>query len=177
VGTGWRRTSRRTAPRGRRRPCSGCARSWASSGPCSPATTCAAASPRRSRAASPAPSARSSSPRPCPVRERILSGDAQREFWYQPFHRLPLAHELLDGRPEALGPYLAHFWEHWSAPGWSPDPVLWGEHEPLFPVAWADRLPEHFADAELRVLPGVGHFAPLEAPEAFAAAVRERAGA
>ena len=34
-------------------------------------------------------SARSSSPRRCPgVGERILSADAQREFWYQPFHNL-----------------------------------------------------------------------------------------
>jgi pimeloyl-ACP methyl ester carboxylesterase len=55
-----------------------------------------------------------------------------------------------------------------------PTTVLWGEHEPLFPVAWADRVGEFFADVDLRVLPGIGHFAPLEAPAAVAAAVRER---
>jgi pimeloyl-ACP methyl ester carboxylesterase len=55
-----------------------------------------------------------------------------------------------------------------------PTTVLWGEHEPLFPVAWSDRIGEFFADADLRVLPGVGHFAPLEAPAAVADAVTER---
>jgi pimeloyl-ACP methyl ester carboxylesterase len=158
------------------------------------------------------------------VGDRILTADAQREFWYQPFHQLALAHELLDGNAEAVRAYLAHFWAHWSAPGWAldadhfdelvalyarpgalrasiawyragagtvahslrerapapgeriavPTAVLWGEHEPLFPVAWSDRLGEFFADVELRVLPGVGHYAPLEAPEAVAGAIRER---
>jgi pimeloyl-ACP methyl ester carboxylesterase len=51
--------------------------------------------------------------------------------------------------------------------------VLWGEQDPLFPVAWAESVGESFTDAELRVLPGAGHFLPLEAPEAFADAVKE----
>jgi pimeloyl-ACP methyl ester carboxylesterase len=158
------------------------------------------------------------------VGERILAPDAQREFWYQPFHQLALADALIDGRPDAVRAYLGHFWKHWSAPGWAldaahfdelvalyarpgafrasiawyragagavahslreraptpdervalPTTVLWGEHEPLFPVAWADRVGEFFADVDLRVLPGTGHFAPLEAPAAVAAAIRER---
>jgi pimeloyl-ACP methyl ester carboxylesterase len=114
--------------------------------------------------------------------------------------------------------YLGHFWEHWSAPGWSlaperfdeivalysrpgaftrsiawyrsgssgvatalaerppadllptPVTVLWPEREPLFPPAWSDRLGEFFADFELHHLEGVGHFAPLEAPQAIAGA-------
>jgi pimeloyl-ACP methyl ester carboxylesterase len=151
------------------------------------------------------------------VGERILRSD---EFWYQPFHRLAVSAELLDGRPDAVRAYLTHFWEHWSAPGWSlpadrfdeivalysragaftasiawyrsgsggvqtalterapaphhriavPTTVLWGEHEPLFPPAWSDRIDEFFADAELHVLPGVGHYAPLEAPQRVAEA-------
>lgn len=48
---------------------------------------------------------------------RILSADAQREFWYQPFHQLPLAEQLVDGQPEAVRAYLRHFWTHWSGPG------------------------------------------------------------
>jgi pimeloyl-ACP methyl ester carboxylesterase len=48
--------------------------------------------------------------------ERILRSD---EFWYQPFHRLPLSVELLDGDERAIRAYLKHFWDHWSAPGWS----------------------------------------------------------
>jgi pimeloyl-ACP methyl ester carboxylesterase len=47
---------------------------------------------------------------------RILSAAAQREFWYQSFHQLDLAERLIDGRPDAVRTYLAHFWSHWSGP-------------------------------------------------------------
>jgi pimeloyl-ACP methyl ester carboxylesterase len=56
------------------------------------------------------------------VGDRVLTPDAQREFWYQPFHRLALADELVAGEAQVRA-YLRHFWEHWSAPGWSPQPV------------------------------------------------------
>jgi pimeloyl-ACP methyl ester carboxylesterase len=153
---------------------------------------------------------------------RVLTPEAQREFWYQPFHALALIEELLDGRPEAVRAYLRHFWSHWSGPSFEPDErrldhlaeaygapgamtasvawyragsgmvamslaeqapapedrlavpmtVLWPEHDPLFPRAWSDRLGEFFSDVEVEPLDGVGHFTPVEAPEAFAAAVR-----
>jgi pimeloyl-ACP methyl ester carboxylesterase len=51
-----------------------------------------------------------------------------------------------------------------------PSIVLWGEHDPLFPVAWADRLEQSFSDVRLRVLP-CGHFIPLEAPDAMVQAI------
>jgi pimeloyl-ACP methyl ester carboxylesterase len=154
---------------------------------------------------------------------RVLEPEAQREFWYQPFHNLGLVEELLDGRPEAVRPYLRHFWSHWSGPSFEPDDrrldhlaevysppgamtasvawyragsgmvamslaerapapadriavpttVLWPEHDPLFPRAWSDRLGEFFGDVRVRHLDGVGHFTPVEAPEAFAAAIRD----
>jgi pimeloyl-ACP methyl ester carboxylesterase len=50
------------------------------------------------------------------IGDRILSPDAQREFWYQQFHRLDLATELIDGDPAAVRAYLRHFWAHWSGP-------------------------------------------------------------
>jgi pimeloyl-ACP methyl ester carboxylesterase len=50
---------------------------------------------------------------------RILSAAAQREFWYQSFHQLDLAEQLIDGRPEAVRAYLAHFWSHWSGPAFA----------------------------------------------------------
>ena len=50
------------------------------------------------------------------IGDRILSADAQREFWYQSFHQLALTEELIDGRPGAVRAYLAHFWSHWSGP-------------------------------------------------------------
>ena len=150
---------------------------------------------------------------------RVLDAEAQPEFWYQSFHRLPLATELVDGRAEAVRAYLTHFWTHWSGPdstpqleridhltaryavpgaftasiSWyrsgsamiarslaerppaeritTPTTVLWPEHDPLFPRAWSDRLDEWFADVRLRLLDGVGHFVPVEAPAAFADAV------
>ena len=52
--------------------------------------------------------------------------------------------------------------------------MLWPEHDPLFPRAWSDRIGQFLSDVELRPLNGVGHFAPLEAPDAFAAAIAER---
>ena len=152
--------------------------------------------------------------------ERVLT--AQQEFWYQPFHRLELAEQLIDGKPEAVRAYLRHFWYHWSGPdfelpedhldrladryavpgaftasiGWyrsgsgmvatslaetvpeqriaAPTRVLWPEHDPLFPRAWGDRLDEFFADVTVTDLPGAGHFSPLEAPEAWAAALQRR---
>jgi len=155
------------------------------------------------------------------VGERVLGGaDAQREYWYQPFHRLPLSAALIDGRPDAVRAYLRHFWEHWSGPafeldeddlerlvvryaepgaftasiGWyragsgtvatslaetppeeriaAPTHVLWPAHDPLFPRAWGDRLDAFFADVRVTDLPDAGHFSPLEAPEAWAEAIR-----
>jgi pimeloyl-ACP methyl ester carboxylesterase len=53
--------------------------------------------------------------------DRVLTPAAQREFWYQAFHELPLAEQLLDGSPDAVRAYLAHFWSHWSGPGFVPD--------------------------------------------------------
>ena len=150
---------------------------------------------------------------------RVLEPDIQREYWYQSFHRLALAEEMLDGRPDAVRSYLRHFWTHWSGPAFSPSEerldhltgryaapgaftasvgwyragsgtatlalteqpppeplavpttVLWPEHDPLFPRAWADRLDEWFAAAELRHVDGIGHFCPVEAPDVMAAAI------
>jgi pimeloyl-ACP methyl ester carboxylesterase len=50
------------------------------------------------------------------IGDRILSAPAQGEFWYQSFHQLELAEQLVDGHPEAVRSYLRHFWSHWSGP-------------------------------------------------------------
>jgi pimeloyl-ACP methyl ester carboxylesterase len=50
--------------------------------------------------------------------------------------------------------------------------VLWPEHDPLFPRAWADGVAEFFSDITVRFVDGAGHFAPLEYPDQFAAAIR-----
>jgi len=157
------------------------------------------------------------------VGERVFTVEAQREFWYQSFHHLDIAEQLIDGRPDAVRAYLRHFWSHWSGPsfapadadidhlvevygppgaftasiGWyragagtvarsaderapapgerlaTPTTVLWPEHDPLFPRRWSDRLAEFFTSVDLRYVDDVGHFIPLEAPAAFAAAILE----
>src|SRR5262249_24104039 len=42
------------------------------------------------------------------IGRRILTPEAQREFWYQSFHQLALADHLLDGDPVAVRAYLTH---------------------------------------------------------------------
>ena len=44
--------------------------------------------------------------------DRVLTARAQGEFWYQAFHQLPLAAQLIDGNPDAVRDYLRHFWDH-----------------------------------------------------------------
>jgi pimeloyl-ACP methyl ester carboxylesterase len=56
----------------------------------------------------------------------------------------------------------------------TPATVLWPQHDPLFPPAWSNRVGEFLADVDLRFVDGAGHFTPLEAPEAFAAAILGR---
>jgi pimeloyl-ACP methyl ester carboxylesterase len=50
--------------------------------------------------------------------------------------------------------------------------VLWGSEEPLLRVERADRIGAFFPDATVTEPPGIGHFSPLEAPDAVADAVR-----
>ncbi|MCI2416017.1 alpha/beta hydrolase [Saccharopolyspora sp. K220] len=57
------------------------------------------------------------------IGRRVLEAHAQREFWYQAFHQLPLVEQLIDGKPEAVRDYLAHFWTHWSGPEHPLDPA------------------------------------------------------
>jgi len=43
--------------------------------------------------------------------------------------------------------------------------IAWGELDPVILAGWADRLGDTFLDHELSLLPGIGHFVPIEAPE------------
>jgi pimeloyl-ACP methyl ester carboxylesterase len=45
-----------------------------------------------------------------------------------------------------------------------PTVISWGEADPVIPAAWADHLDDTFPEHELSLLPGIGHFVPLEAP-------------
>lgn len=55
------------------------------------------------------------------IGDHQLSPAAQREFWYQSFHRSPLAVPLVDGNPDAVRAHLGHFWQRWSGPGLAVD--------------------------------------------------------
>ena len=54
---------------------------------------------------------------------------------------------------------------------WALTTVLWPEYDPLFPREWSDRIGEFFAAATLTWLDDAGHFSPVEAPDAYAAAI------
>ncbi len=56
-----------------------------------------------------------------------------------------------------------------------PSLVLWGERDMFFRASQGTRTARALR-AELRVLPGCGHFLPEEDPAAVAAAIREFAG-
>lgn len=55
------------------------------------------------------------------VGNRVLDQNAQQQFWYQSFHQLSLAEELIDGNPYAVHSYLRHFWDRWSGPTFAVD--------------------------------------------------------
>jgi pimeloyl-ACP methyl ester carboxylesterase len=47
--------------------------------------------------------------------------------------------------------------------------IVWGEHDGWLDRSIAERLARMIPGAELRLIPGAGHFAPEDAPEAIAA--------
>jgi pimeloyl-ACP methyl ester carboxylesterase len=49
--------------------------------------------------------------------------------------------------------------------------IRWAEHDPLFPYAWTDRLGETFANLDLAMFPGVGHFPHREEPDRAASEI------
>lgn len=55
----------------------------------------------------------------------------------------------------------------------SPVQMLWGEDDAEVPISIAEAAQAILSDASLDVLPGVGHFVPLEAPDAIRSAIEE----
>ncbi|MCH6555083.1 MAG: alpha/beta hydrolase [Chloroflexi bacterium] len=47
----------------------------------------------------------------------------------------------------------------------APTLVLWAENDPIFPVAWSDKLPDFFPNLTLRTVPDCGHWVQREQPE------------
>ena len=55
------------------------------------------------------------------VGRRVLDEHPIREFWYQSFHQLELARDLIDGDVSRARAYLKHFWSRWSGPDYTVD--------------------------------------------------------
>jgi pimeloyl-ACP methyl ester carboxylesterase len=51
--------------------------------------------------------------------------------------------------------------------------IVWGEHDAWLPPSTAERLEETIPNADLRVLPGTGHFAMEDSPDEVAEALEE----
>jgi len=47
------------------------------------------------------------------IGKRRYDPDVVPEFWYQGFHQLDLSVALIDGKPDGVRAYLAHFYRHW----------------------------------------------------------------
>lgn len=62
---------------------------------------------------------------------RALRPEHQHEFWYQDFHRLPLAGALAGRDRESVRAYLAHFYDHWCG---RPETVRPAEFEAIVDV-------------------------------------------
>ncbi len=69
--------------------------------------------------------------------------------------------------PATFGPVQAH-----ASALRCPVHFVWGDADPFFPVGHARRLQQLVPGSTLQVLEGVGHFPPLEATDAVAAAIR-----
>lgn len=55
-----------------------------------------------------------------------------------------------------------------------PTTIIWGERDKIFPIACANDLQAGITNAELLLLPGVGHMPQVQAPFAIARIIRER---
>ena len=144
---------------------------------------------------------------------RMAEPERLNNIWYQSFHQMEMAPQLVGATRESCRTYIGHFLRGWSyrkdafddvleaftdnfqkpgnlAGGFAhyraahagrirmmkgeapvmplilrPTCVRWAEHDPLFPYAWTDRLAETFADLDLAMFGGVGHFPHREDPE------------
>jgi pimeloyl-ACP methyl ester carboxylesterase len=150
---------------------------------------------------------------------RRFDPSIQGAFWYQHFHNLDWAGDLIGYNEETVKLYLTHFYQAWTGNKAAlrenelaaiinaygrddamkksiyyykaraqakkptakqstaekinqPTTVLWGKEDPVILADWSDRLGEFFEDYTLKILPGIGHFVPFEAPEDVVTAIK-----
>lgn len=150
---------------------------------------------------------------------RMAGPDRLNTIWYQSFHQMEMAPQLVGATRESCRTYIGHFLRNWSyrtdafddvledftdnffkpgnlAGGFAhyrgahaarvkmmkgeapalppitvPTCVRWAEHDPLFPYFWTDRLGDTFADLDLGMFEGVGHFPHREDPDRASAEI------
>lgn len=102
----------------------------------------------------------------------------RRPPWTPHFAMLDAHQQLFSQQVEAKRQLLRHLLERVgddeALAGEIPHPtlLLWGEHDPVFPVAIGQRLAEHLGDsASLRVIEGTAHCPNLERPKQWNGAV------
>ena len=104
------------------------------------------------------------------VDRSLLEGEFD-EFFFQPLHEIP-------ARRNAAAALLKSF-QMSDVTGLAdvhrridvPVQLVWGDHDPFFPVARAREMVHEFPNAQLAVLEGVGLFSQEEAPAAVAEAL------
>ena len=104
------------------------------------------------------------------VDRSLLEGEFD-EFFFQPLHEIPArrnaAAALLKSFQMSDVTGLADVHQRIDVPV----QLVWGDHDPFFPVARAREMVHEFPNAQLAVLEGVGLFSQEEAPAAVAEAL------
>jgi len=100
----------------------------------------------------------------------LLDGDFD-EFFLRPIHtdraRRDAAMKLLDSFDARYVDALAETHGRIDVPV----QLVWGEHDPFFPIPWAEAMADTFTDARLAVIPGARLFCHEERPTEVAAAL------
>lgn len=93
----------------------------------------------------------------------------------QPFLS-PAGRDLLAAHLRALGRCDTREWSARLGELRIPAAVIWGRHDPFFPVALGERLAAAIPGATLDVLPNAAHFVPEDAPERLLRVLGELVG-
>ncbi|MEM9439431.1 MAG: alpha/beta hydrolase [Pseudomonadota bacterium] len=152
----------------------------------------------------------------CPthgVGVRWRDPDHINQIWYQTFHQMPYAAQIVGATRDSCRAHIGHFLKHWSykedafdtvlerwidnfmlpgnlqggfnfylsqnakrlavMTGTAPKPekikvptrVVWGRHDPVLKVEWADALPDAFENVSIDVAEDCGHFVHYENPD------------
>ncbi|MFI5837851.1 alpha/beta fold hydrolase [Micromonospora sp. NPDC051300] len=101
---------------------------------------------------------------------RLLDGEFD-EFFLRPLHRIPARRRAAVRVLRSFEPRLVHELAALHARIDVPVRLVWGDRDPFFPLAWAERMVPTFPRADLVTVPGAGLFVHEERPREVAAAL------